>query len=225
MKSVVLTGGSRGIGAAILRELLAQQKYKIYLIGRMAPNLSTSDQNFVNFYESDLCDPEAILTTCRAIRADAKRVNIIINNAGIGLFKPVEKIDQEEWTRVLNINLLAPFLLIREFIAEMKEDNHGRIVNISSDADHIGFAGAGAYCASKYGLRGLSDAIRQELVGTNVSVTTIAPGRVDTCFNNKQPGDRPHSLAASDVARQVLHVISSSGRCHIETIRLKSTLE
>lgn len=225
MKSVLLTGGSRGIGAAILHRLIAQQNFTVYLVGRTAPELSRQDRQMVKFYEADLCNLERTREAIQSVRADAEHVDVLINNAGIGLFKPIEEIGPEEWMRVLNINLVAPFMFIREFLPQMKKRNFGRVVNISSDADQRGFAGASVYCASKYGLKGMSDAVRLELVGSNVSITTISPGRVDTFFNNKRPGDRPVSLTPDDVASQVLNVISTTERCHIESIYLKSTLE
>ena len=93
------------------------------------------------------------------------------------------------------------------------------------DADHIGFSEGSIYCASKFGLRGFSDSVRDELKGYNISLTTIGPGRVDTFFNGKKPGDRPHSLSADDVARQIIHVLEERDRCGIERIYLRSTLE
>jgi NADP-dependent 3-hydroxy acid dehydrogenase YdfG len=107
----------------------------------------------------------------------------------------------------------------------MKQQNFGKIITIASDADRLSFAGAGAYCASKAGARLLADCIRKEVAGYNISVTVISPGRVDTHFNGKQPGDRPHSLAAADVARQVQFVLAQPERCEIESINLNSALE
>lgn len=125
----------------------------------------------------------------------------------------------------MNVNLNSAYLMIKSVLPNMKSKNYGRVINISSDADHIGFAEAGAYCASKFGLLGLTEAVRKELIGNDISFTVISPGRVDTNFNNKKPGDRPVSLKAEDVAVQVAHLLELRENCNIETIRLKSTLE
>ena len=107
----------------------------------------------------------------------------------------------------------------------MKARNHGKIIFISSDADNQGFDEGTAYCASKFGLKGLSKALRVELDGTNIGVTTISPGRVDTNFNGKKEGDRPHSLKALDIANIIQFIISLPERCNVESIEVKSIYE
>lgn len=220
---VILVGGGRGIGAAILDELLGRERYRILVVGRTAPRQVCEA---CQFRAVDLSD---FNQTCGLIdeicKSEWNEPAALICNAGIGYFDAVEKIDPRDWQRVLNVNLTAPFLFIRAFIGAMKRKNSGRIVAISSDADHLGFPQAAAYCASKFGLLGVAEAVRKELVGFNVSITTISPGRVDTYFNGKAPGDRPKALRPQHVAAQVLQVIEQPATCQIESIRLRSTLE
>jgi len=147
------------------------------------------------------------------------------NNAGIGIFRKVEELSFDDWNNVLTLNLTIPFIMVKNILPSMKIKNFDRIVNISSDADYRGFSEGSAYCASKFGLRGFSDSVRDELKGFNISITTISLGRVDTFFNGNKPGDRPNSLSADDVARQIMHVIEQRDICGIERIYVKSTLE
>jgi 3-oxoacyl-[acyl-carrier protein] reductase len=221
MMRVMLTGASTGIGAAILARLGESGRYETTVLGRSVPGLARN----CRFIPVDLSDPHTLEAVIEPLLQTSGPFDVLINNAGVGVFKPVEELTLAEWQRVINLNLTAPFALIRKLLPGMRALGSGRIVNISSDADHIGFAGAGAYCASKFGLAGLAEAVRKELTGSRITIVTIAPARVDTCFNGKAPGDRPLALSPADVAAQVIHVIEGSDRCHVETIRLKSCLE
>jgi len=223
MKKVILTGCDRGIGNAILKELLLSKKYLIYAIVRDKKNLQPKKNLFI--YTADLSIPRKTEDVIKKILIDAKNINILINNAGIGIFKNIEDISLEEWDKVMSVNLVSPFVAIKYVLQNMKSENSGQIINISSDADHITYPQASLYCASKFGMVGLSDSIRKELKGTNIKITTIEPGRVDTNFNNKNIGDRPNSLSAKDVAKEVMHILNLSDTCEIEKIYLNSILE
>ncbi|OAB47998.1 SDR family oxidoreductase [Paenibacillus antarcticus] len=224
MKSILLTGCSKGIGKAVLDKLIELEKYRVYALSKNVHSIDLSVPN-VHVYPCDLANANETEEVAKKIIEDSGGIDILVNNAGIGLFKKVEDISLKEWSEVLAINLTATFILTKTVMSKMKENNSGKIINITSDADHIGFAEGSLYCASKFAVRGFADSIRDELKGTGISVTTIGPGRVDTYFNGKKPGDRPISLQASQVAAQVVHVISMEDTCGIERIYLKSTLE
>lgn len=130
-----------------------------------------------------------------------------------------------EWEKVFQLNLTTPYYLIHKLVTNMKLNNYGKIINISSDADHVPYEYASAYCASKYGMLGITDSLRIELKKNNIGITTISPARVDTYFNNKESGCRPKSLKAEDVAAQVSFILSQSDSCNIEQIKLSSILE
>lgn len=222
MKHVLLTGGSTGIGAAILSKLaLTREKYLISVIGRTRPQVEAE----LEFSSIDLSNSNFAYNEIDVFLNIRPPVDILINNAGVGYFAPIEEISVEAWSRVISVNLSTVYYLTSKLLPHMKFQNFGRIINISSDADHIGFSGAAAYCASKFGLAGLSEAVRKELVGYNVTVTTVSPGRVDTCFNSKIPGDRPLSLRPESVAALVMSIADSAESWHIENIRLKSPYE
>lgn len=227
MKTILITGGSTGIGAAIYKQLKCLNEYRFVVVGRNRPKEMAFDDPNAIFIEADFSDLESTQQAIDKIQADGNfsEIDILINNAGIGYFDKIENIDIINWTRLMNVNLNSTYLFIKSFIAGMKHRNFGRIINISSDADHIGFADGSAYCASKFGILGLSEAVRKELTGKNVTITAISPARVDTNFNGKKKGDRPISLHAEDIAEQVAFLINLRDNCNVETIRLKSTLE
>jgi short-subunit dehydrogenase len=222
--TIVITGCSRGIGKEVLELLKSKRAYTIVGISR---NWDGDDSRYadISIHTCDLSNPEATVKTAREILAATGGVDILVNNAGTSVFKPVEEIELSDWHRVLNVNLTAPFILTSVFIEGMKARNFGRIINISSDAEKISFSGASAYCASKAGLKLFSDCVRKETDGHNIHITTIAPGRVDTYFNHKTPGQRPLSLNANDVAQQVMYVIEQPEKVEIEAIYLNSSLE
>jgi NAD(P)-dependent dehydrogenase (short-subunit alcohol dehydrogenase family) len=227
MKTILITGASRGIGLAAYKRLRSQNLYRFVIVGRKRPEIMPHDTEIEWFVDADFSDPELTQSAIEKIMKHSTfgNVDILINNAGLGFFANLEDISIDNWKMIMNVNLTSTYLFMRAFLPLMKVQNYGRIINISSDADHIGFAGAGAYCASKFGILGLSEAVRKELVGTNIAITTISPGRVDTFFNNKKPGDRPLSLKAEDIAEQIVQLLLLRENCNIEIIRLKSTLE
>ena len=216
----ILTGASTGIGKAILERFNAAGITTIVL-GLHEPAFEFMGE----FYQLDLSNVELVESSVNPIIERHSDAKILVNNAGLGVFDDIEKISLDDWQRVLFLNVTTPFILTRALVPKMKSRNFGRIVNVSSDADERFFAGATAYCASKHALKGLAGALREELIGTHISVTNISPGRVDTNFNGKSPGDRPDSLSPEDVAEQVMQVVSTSDRCVVEEIRLKSSLE
>ena len=121
--------------------------------------------------------------------------------------------------------MTVPYYLIHKLVNNSEIGELTKIINIGSDADSIPFENAGAYCASKYGLRGLTESLRIELKKKNIGVSLISPSRVDTYFNGKYPGCRPISLKAEHIAKQVTFILSQDNVCNIEQIKLSSILE
>ena len=225
MKNVLITGCSRGIGRATLEQLVEKGEYNIYGISKDIYEINDLNYKYLTKYEWDLSKANSLEKIAEKVMQDSQGIDIIINNAGIAIFKNIEELNVNEWNEVLTVNLTAPYIFINKFLPNMKKNNFGRIINIASDSDYKGFEGRGAYCASKFGLRGLTESIRQEMAGYNITATTIGPAKVDTFFRGKKPGDRPNALKPNDVANQVLHILNQRENCCIERIYLKSTLE
>lgn len=221
----MINGCSRGIGRAILDRLILSGDYRVYAVSKNTEELISIDSKNLTVYKCDLSVTSNAINVVKEVQEVSGGIDILINNAGVGIFRRVEELNLDDWNNVLTLNLTIPFIMVKNILPSMKLKNFGRIVNISSDADYICFSEGSAYCASKFGLRGFSDSVRDELKGFNIYITTISPGRVDTFFNEKKPGDRPNSLSADDVARQIMHVLEQRERCGIERIYLRSTLE
>ncbi len=173
----------------------------------------------------DLADPKRTALVLDELLKVLARVDILVLNAGIGIFRPVDELTLEQWVQVLDVNLTSAYVLLNRLIPAMKANDFGRIVFISSDADALTFAQAGAYCAAKAGVTALAGCVRKEVAGHDIHVTVVSPGRVDTFFNDKVEGNRQDALHAEDVARQVMFALSQPARSEIERITVNSALE
>lgn len=224
MKTVLITGANKGIGLETTKVLLASG-FRVIALSRHVDNLKNIETANLLIYQVDLLQQADLLKVLSEIKIKSGRIDILINNAGIGLFKRIEDCTIEEWNSVIQLNLTVPFILINQLLPDMILNQYGRIINIGSDADSLPFPNAGVYCATKYGLRGMTESIRLDIKNTNVNISTISPGRVDTYFNKKKPGCRPNALKVSDVAKQILFILQQEDRCNIEQIKLTSALE
>jgi 3-oxoacyl-[acyl-carrier protein] reductase len=216
----LVTGASRGIGLAVARTLTQADGLDVY-------GMQRSDESAVGVTSlfCDLADPQETARVADELLLAVDRVDILILNAGIGIFAPVDELSLEQWQEVLGVSLTASYILLNRLLPAMKSNNFGRVVFISSDADTLTFAEAGAYCAAKAGLAALAGCVRKEVAGYDIHITVVSPGRVDSHFNHKQPGDRPDALHADDVARQVMFAISQPARCEVERIAVNSAME
>jgi NAD(P)-dependent dehydrogenase (short-subunit alcohol dehydrogenase family) len=216
----LITGTSRGIGNAIAQAMTEVGHYDIYGLNRSAAQ-TAGVTNLV----CDLANPEQLGGVTDELLSAVGSFDVLVLNAGVGIFKAIDELSVRDWTEVLNVGLTAPYVLLNRLLPTMKQHNFGRIVLISSDADHLTFAEAGAYCAAKAGLVGLAGCVRKEVADYDIHITVISPGRVDTHFNSKRPGDRPAALLPAHVAKQVLFAITQPTRCEIEYIAVNSPME
>lgn len=182
----ILTGASGGIGKEIARALADQSEWLI-LAGRDGERLRALRNELgthkVYFVAGDLEKQE---TLC-AIEDMAKNLggaNLLINNAGTSDFHSFETQPTEAIRGLLNTNLLAPMLLSRQLIPLLKHAPHAQIINIGSIFGHVGFPGFAAYCASKAGLRGFTQALRREMSDTTIDVRHFAPRATRTTINS-----------------------------------------
>jgi len=153
--------------------------------------------------------------------------DLLVNNAGLFKLSPIESTSPEAFSASLELNLSAPFRLIRAFLPEMRKRASGHIVSIGSIADHMAFPENGSYSAAKFGLRGLHGVLRAELAGTGVRSTLISPAPVDTPLwdevnPDERPGFTPRSamLRPEDVAAAVLFVVSQPASVNVDELRL-----
>ncbi|MCB1870932.1 MAG: SDR family oxidoreductase [Gammaproteobacteria bacterium] len=186
---VLLTGGAGGIGSAIA-EQLSQRGATLALIGRnelvlrsLAARLGDKGGSAHVVY-ANLLDPEARTQAVSQATELLGGVDLLINCAGMSSFQPFPEQSPELLENIIQLNLITPMLLTRQLLPQMLQRGGGQIVNIGSTFGSIGFAWFTAYSASKFGLRGFSEALRRELEGSGVKVTYIAPRAVKTALNS-----------------------------------------
>ncbi len=184
-KNVLVAGATGGIGEATIR-LLAQSGATIFLAGRNADKLAEIAESLQipseRVFRIDMCNADSIVSMGEQIHAQVPQVDILINATGIGIIKPLESLSLDEFRNSLQVNLEGSFILVKTFLPNMKKSGKGLIINIPGVLGKVPMAGAAAYSASKYGLVGMMQSIREELKRTEVRITNIFMGGVDSPF-------------------------------------------
>lgn len=178
----LVTGGSRGIGAAIAAAL-AEAGARLSLFGRDAERLQAQAQQLGGAVHTEVCDvtePEAVARAIRGAEAALGPVHILVNNAGQAESQPFLRTDRALWERMLAVNLTGAFLCTQAALPGMLQAGWGRIVNIASTAGLKGYPYVAAYCAAKHGLIGLTRALALELARKNITVNAVCPGFTET---------------------------------------------
>lgn len=179
----VVTGAAQGIGRRVA-EVLAQRGYRVALNDLRAPDETVQSVRSVGgetlAYVGNIADESVVDGFVRAVRQAWGRTDVLVNNAGISLIVPAEQTSAADYRRVLEVNLVAPFLLAKAFGAGMLAAGKGSIVNVSSVAGLVGIADRAAYNASKHGLIGLTRTLAAEWGGRGVRVNAVCPGWVKT---------------------------------------------
>lgn len=179
----VITGGAQGIGRRTA-ELLAERGFRIAIIDLQEPKQTVAaieaHGGEVLWFAADITREEIVAEFAQKVIDRFGRVDVLVNNAGISLIRAAEETTAAEYRRVMEVNLVAPFLLAREFGRGMLEARSGSIVNVASIAGLIAVADRAAYNASKHGLVGLTRTLAAEWGGSGVRVNAVCPGWVKT---------------------------------------------
>jgi NAD(P)-dependent dehydrogenase (short-subunit alcohol dehydrogenase family) len=183
-KHALVTGGARGIGAAITRVLLGHGA-KVTMLGRDERRLSEIARVLAQFSDvgyavAEVSDSKSVTLALKSTREKFGRVDILVNNAGQASSAPFVKTDLELWRRMLAVNLDGTFHCIREVLPGMLEAGWGRVVNIASTAGLVGYRYVSAYCAAKHGVIGLTRALAIEVATKGVTVNAVCPGYTNT---------------------------------------------
>ncbi len=184
-KNVLLVGATGGIGSAVAK-LLAGSGAKLFLTGRNTEKLvqvaTACGVPIERTFTLDISQPQAVTEMRDKYFEQMPSVDILINTAGIGIIKSMETLSEEDFMKSLHFNLYGPFLLMKAFLPAMKETKKGLIINIPGVLGKVPMAGSAAYSASKYGLVGMMQSIREELKRTEIRITNLFLGGVDSPF-------------------------------------------
>ncbi|ACS87698.1 SDR family oxidoreductase [Musicola paradisiaca] len=194
-KRIMLTGASGGIGKALAMELAAREA-RLYLVGRNERELLSllrrlPDPNHHNILLADLCDEQDRNALAECFPETA-RLDILINNAGTSAFNLFENHNHDNIRQLLALNTEAPILLTQSMLECM--NNPGIIMNIGSTFGGIGYPGYSVYCATKFALRGFSEALNRELSSQGIKVLYLAPRATDTTLNSAAVNDMNKAL-------------------------------
>ena len=228
-KIALVTGGTRGIGFAIARALLMRGA-RVFICGMTEPGVDKAvaalrgPQDYAP--RGMVCDVRKHEQVCGLLHETEQSfggLDILINNACVGLFRNVQDLTPEEWRTMIETNLSGVFYCCREAIPLMKRRGGGYIINIGSLAGKNAFPGGAAYNATKFGLIGFSEALMQEVRYDHIRVTCVMPGSVDTKFGDTD-GKESHSswkLQPDDVATQVINLLEMDPRALASRIELR----
>jgi clavulanate-9-aldehyde reducatase len=239
-KVAAITGASSGIGEATA-VALANEGAAVALGARRKDRLDEiaqaieSDGGRAVALEADVGDEVQARGFVRGAAEELGRLDVLVNNAGVMLLGPVEGVDTEQWRRMVDVNVLGLLYCTQEAMPLIRDSGGGHIVNVSSVAGRQATFGAAVYNLTKWGVVGFSEALRQEALNSNIRVTAIEPGFVDTELqgHNEHPmvveatekmrQDIGKVLESEDIARAILYVVSQPEHVNINEVLIRPT--
>jgi NADP-dependent 3-hydroxy acid dehydrogenase YdfG len=232
-KTALVTGGSRGIGFAIARALV-REGVRVALVARGAEELASRAKELGNdtiVVAADVSDASQVERAIGAVREAFGDVpDLLVNNAGIFNPKPLHVLTGKEFEHMMQINLIAPFYVLRAILPAWREQRRGHVITLGSIADRTIFPDNGAYSASKFGIRAMHEVLRAETKGTGVRATLVSPSAVDTPIwetvtlspDNRFP-PRDKMLTADAVADAVVWAAMRPATLNVDEIRLTAS--
>jgi 3-oxoacyl-[acyl-carrier protein] reductase len=228
-QSALVTGGSRGIGLAIARRLGVMGS-KVAICARDQKSLEESAALLRSEGASSLLAVTADVSKSDDVARLVERVtqslgplDIVVNNAGIGIFGPGQDASEQDWDRVVDINLKGVFLVCRAVAPGMIRRRAGHIINISSLAGKNAFANGAVYCASKWGLQGFSYCLAEDLRTHGIRVSVVCPGSVLTDFGPHSGKDPAKMLLPDDVAHAVAMLVTQAPQSFVSEVLIRPT--
>jgi NAD(P)-dependent dehydrogenase (short-subunit alcohol dehydrogenase family) len=224
-KVAVVTGASRGIGLAAA-EVLAKAGIHVMICARSGVETARQVEAIgakypgkVSGVACDVRDENSVRDLMSQTVRTFGGLDVLVNNAGIGLLGPVETFSPAQWRETIDINLTGAFYCCHYAIPHLKARGGGDIINIASRSSINAYAGGAAYCASKFGMLGFSEALHLELRSENIRVSCLLPGRVSTEFAGEAPQD--WHLSPGDVAEAIVDVLAFHPRAVASRIELR----
>ena len=216
-KVAVVTGGSRGIGFAVAEALL-KEGASVVISGSSGGHLDAAIKGLashtgrVSAVQADVRRYEDVNSLMTTAVKEFGGLDILINNAGVGVFKPIAETTVEEWHRVLDTNLSGVFYCCHAALPHMKRRGGGWIINVSSLASKNAFVNGGVYCASKSALNAFSETLMQEVRYDGIRVAYVLPGSVNTGFGGLSNTKSEWALMPEDVALAVVDLVAFPAR-------------
>ncbi len=225
----VVTGAGSGLGLAFTRALL-ERGARVFGLARRRAVLEALQADLGPAFHPVVCDvtdEAAVASAFEMVLREGGRLDVLVNNAGLGRFGPADALSVDEWDVQMNTNLRGVFLCTRAALPVMKRQNTetgfgGHIVNIASVAGLVGNANLTAYNATKFGLRGFSEALMKEVREDGIKVTCLYPGSVGTpFFAAAGVPPTPNPMRAEDVAATVVHVLEAPDNYLISEVAMR----
>ncbi len=226
----LVTGASRGIGLAIARRLgrlgarIALCAREQEALARAADSLRKEGIQAAGI-PADVSNAAQVAKLVRQTNETLGEIDVLVNNAGIGRFAPLHEFAEEDWDRIVNTNLKGAFLCSKAVAPQMIRRRSGHIINIASLAGKNAFAGGGVYCASKWGLLGMTYCLAEDLRSYGIRASAICPGSVQTEFSHSPHvgKDQARMLRPDDVAHVVEMILLQQPQSFISEVLLRPT--
>jgi len=226
-KNILITGGSSGIGKRTA-EILVSKGAKVLVTGRSTERLERMKVNSnILTLQFDLSQTSEIPQKAKkCLELFSGRIDVLINNAGIGVFGLIDDLKIDDFKQVFNTNVFGLALLTKELIPIMKKQNHGDIINIGSSASVKGFKFGSIYAASKFALRAMSQCWQAELRPFNIRVCQVNPSEVTTAFaqeNRKERAEMDNKLAPEEIAHTIVSVLEMRNKGFVPEVNIWAT--
>lgn len=239
-KVVLITGASSGIGEACAREFAAAGASlvlcarRLDLLEALASELSEKFSIRTHVVALDVANCEAVVQSLSDLPVEFKNVDILLNNAGLALgLDSLQSGDCHEWDRMIDVNIKGLLYVTRSILPDMIARNSGHIFNLGSTAGHRTYAGGAVYCATKHAVLAISNALKKDLHGTKIRVSSVSPGAVNTNFSavrfrgDKEAADNVYAemepLTAADVAEIIVFCASRPSHVNISELIVLAT--
>lgn len=231
-RSAIITGAGKGIGKAIATAL-AGEGVNLGLVARTSSDLEALQAELTSKYgvsvhiaTADVAVKSDVDQAVEALKESLGSIDILINNAGIGTFGTLLDMEPEQWERIIQTNVMGTYYVTRAALPTMLAQSSGSIINIASTAGERGFATGSAYCASKFAVIGMTEALMQEVRKSNIRVTALTPSTVNTELASNaglKIGDEDRMMQAEDMAELVLAALKLPDRVFIKTAGIWTT--
>jgi len=229
-KVALITGGTKGIGYGIA-EALMQENAKVAITGRSKASADKAAANLNRIGSGEaigfVADVRKMADQQKVVDAIIKkwgRLDVLVANAGIGYFNPIESLTEDQWNETIDTNLTGVFYSVKASLEALKQ-SRGYVITMASLAGINFFAGATAYNASKFGLVGFTQALMLDVRNHGVKTTTILPGSVSTNFNNHQPSDKDAwKIQPEDLGQMVIDLLKMNPRTLPSKIEVRPSI-